>query len=419
MMAGRLLWEFGGNAAGLSLILILVVLSDLTSRYGVRDQITPRAVELSQHRYTQHKLNDMKPSVTPSATTSQVNSKLSVRRRSRSAILRGIVVAGAAVLGTVGGSGMLTSTQVATAAECDCWDDSCDSCSSGGSRLMENCLIYKSLDALAGGIEKVLGLDKSCGCDEFGCDDACDAATMQELMMMPVEPMQLPSVTHSHSTPSAPVLAAPHVPAPPSGPPVDVRPMGPPAYHVPNAIETAPAEPSGQQLGTPVDNDVINPPANVEPVPQPMPEPTPEKTPPPKKDGGLFDSLDDPFSDDEVRSYRPYRNVRPSGYLQRPGSTNRYQQRIGTPARKATHRTPSRAPILNAPVRQTSAAQPIGSGLVRTHRVAPKPTTYRPEVRRTTTTSTTRTGRAGSQQRVVDLTPSGYLSSNRSASNAR
>ena len=126
----------------------------------------------------------------------------------------------------------------------------------------------------------------------------------------------------------------------------------------------------------------------------------------------------DPFSDDEVRNYRPYRNVRPSGFLQKAGSTSTQQNgattvrpSTGTPARKATHRTPT--PTLTPPVRQTSVndQQAIGSGVIRTSAAIPRSVTPQPAV---TPTSTRKNSSS-----IVELSPTDYLSSARSASKNR
>ncbi len=55
--------------------------------------------------------------------------------------------------------------------------------------------IFKTLDALAGGIESILertvlsrrktGSCDAAGCDAIGCDDACDAVTLQQLEPLP------------------------------------------------------------------------------------------------------------------------------------------------------------------------------------------------------------------------------------------
>ena len=358
----------------------------------------------------------------PFATDSRLSTKVTRvaderetrRSRIRFTAMRGLMLASAATLGTIAGTGIGLTNEVVTAAECDCWEESCETCGTPDS-AMKNCLIYKSLDALAGGIEKVLGLDKSSRCDEFGCDDACDAASMHELML-PMAPMQIESAAPTHVHPPARTHVSP---APMYG---DSTPYIPTPHYVPER-QYAPSVPS------PVPNEVeipsAMPPAGSEtievmpPTHEAIPQPTPESQP--NKDGSLFDALDDPFRDDEARTYRPYRNVRPSGYLQRAGSATSQQRRgsiavphPGTPARKATHRTPT--PSLNAPVRQTSGTgyEPIGSGVTRTSATSPttSPTSYQPATKsKRQSNSSTQANSAA----ITELTPTGYLSSTRSA----
>tara|TARA_R110002049_G_scaffold2750_4_gene21973 strand:- start:146656 stop:147849 length:1194 start_codon:yes stop_codon:yes gene_type:complete len=359
------------------------------------------------------------------------------RQRLLSSVLRNFVIAGAATLGMTAGSGILFGGEVVMAADCDCWEASCDSCGSRDA-AMKKCLIYKSLDALAGGIESVLGLDESAGCDEMGCDDACDAATMSE-MMFPIENAGPVHMHHSkpiHMLPSAPSHIPP--PAPRHTPAPSAVPL-PPA--MPTPIESAPRNPSGQHLGTPSMQPTPLPrttapstpaprtpaprtPAPRTPAPRAIPQPTPAPQAEPKQEGSLFDALEDPFSDDEVQNYRPYRNVRPSGYLQRAGSANSYRRagaplrtmpsapirsNSGTPARKATHRTV--APTLAAPVRQTSAidAEPVGSGVVAN--TASGPTM--PRVKAASQKSATTRMQSGDSSNLIEIVPTEYLPSRR------
>ena len=78
-------------------------------------------------------------------------------------------------------AGVVAST--ASAADCDRAFFTCDGYASAGTSR-EHGPIYKTLDAVAGGIEKVFGLDKRHhrGCDAGSCDNGCDAAAMHELM---------------------------------------------------------------------------------------------------------------------------------------------------------------------------------------------------------------------------------------------
>ena len=64
-------------------------------------------------------------------------------------------------------------------------------CESGwGHQRREPGPIYKTLDAFAGGIEKLLQLDGSSG--SAACDDACDAAMVRELSQPAFPPAPLP-----------------------------------------------------------------------------------------------------------------------------------------------------------------------------------------------------------------------------------
>jgi len=69
-----------------------------------------------------------------------------------------------------------------------------------------NNYVYKALDKVAGGIEKLLGLDKvhcdSC-CDEVGCDECCDdGCDAGNLQSMPI--YQTPSINPPVHRPQAP-----------------------------------------------------------------------------------------------------------------------------------------------------------------------------------------------------------------------
>lgn len=121
-----------------------------------------------------------------------------------------------------------------------------------------NCF-KKAFHGLSAGMNKMtklFSLRKS-GCDEMNCDDACDAAMIEELMLPPVMP--------STSQPQ---------PMPPQVEPI------------------VPEEGSVEE----------------------MPPPIRLQEPPSDPDrGSLFDTKEDPFSDDEARM-RSYRPVRPSSY---------------------------------------------------------------------------------------------------------
>lgn len=117
------------------------------------------------------------------------------------------------------------------------------------------------MDGLKMGIDRLFHRCKG-GCDDVLCDDACDAAMIEELMMPP----QLTPHVHSHGDPTPPAVEG-TLPRPIE----EVQPMTPPVR-------------------------LQEPPAN------------PDR-------GSLFDTLDDPFTDDEARA-QTYRPVRPSAYNQ-------------------------------------------------------------------------------------------------------
>ena len=164
------------------------------------------------------------------------NAKPSASRKRRS--LR-------ALLSVVAASGILFSAQIAAACDyCESsYEGGCDSCDAAGPGFVAPKLkmpspgkaIFKTLDAVAGGIEKVMGFDKCSvgggGCDA-SCDDGCDAALMNDLMM-PMPPAYTPHTTSPHaysvSPGPAPMMAAPRTvhPAPiVSAPRVPAAPMG-------------------------------------------------------------------------------------------------------------------------------------------------------------------------------------------------
>ncbi len=197
---------------------------------------------------------------------------------------------------------------------------SSDGCSCQCSRGAKRNCLHQALGVVAGGFEKLLSLGK-CGsrCDQAGCDDACDAAMMEELMM----PVQPPTYQHNplyqamppHSTPMYQHAAPMHLPY--TSPNDDVRftPSAPSDWEnagqrMLDAEVSQPAIPS-RRLPAPVDQ--VSPPARM-PVPDQNPNQRDIRQSQPATDGGsLFDTLSDPFSDDEARvhSYRP---VRPSSY---------------------------------------------------------------------------------------------------------
>ena len=183
-------------------------------------------------------------------------------------------------------------------------------------------LVYKALDGMAGGIERTLGLDQchASGCDQANCDDACDAAMIGELMVpmphsdshaipMPVQPRS----RHIYSQPieSAPRNAEPDV----------IQPQ-------PHVAPTAPKAQTKMRMSkprwAPQDNDASplgqsprgerQPPVPSSPPAQAPPEPPlPQPTEPQRQSDSLFDSLSNPFTDDEARVSRD-NPVRASNY---------------------------------------------------------------------------------------------------------
>lgn len=194
----------------------------------------------------------------------------------------------------------LAGANQATASECGC-EATCavcptDSveCSCGCSSKKKHNGVYRALDAVAGGIEKLFGLNKrgnqSNDCDALLCDDACDAAMLDELML------PLPVMTHDHSQHTH-AYPEQHYSTP-----------------LPPAIQPAPsyADPSHGLQPAPT---IPTPALTVEPQILPPKIPTLKLKP---TEGSLFDTLSNPFGDDEARVRIP-RPVRPTSY-QRPSS---------------------------------------------------------------------------------------------------
>ena len=129
------------------------------------------------------------------------------------------------------------------------------------------------------------------GCDEASCDDACDAAMIDELMMPH-------SMLHSHDH-VAPMY--PHGAPMPTPLPYDMNDL-PPEPAPPMRMDKAPATGPSERLPKPIDR-----------VPPPVRKPVP-KTKSDTDGGSLFDTLSDPFKDDDDASVKPLRSVRPSNY---------------------------------------------------------------------------------------------------------
>ena len=244
------------------------------------------------------------------------------------------------LLACIAACGMcLFSASKTLAADCGCdvACNSCDSCPTSAcdclvcSGAKHNC-VYKALDAFAGGVEKLLGLDK-CGCDEKLCDDACDAAAIDFTIR---DPAPVHRHHHPHSAPAhagpihtAPAHAAPAHAAPAhtapvvepySGPTRDIQltPTGPSQWEdagrpIRQTPRLAPSQGSGQHLGA----DPITRPDVVVPPPVRLQEQNsrfPEVDPTMDRES-LFDTMSDPFQDDQTRT-RTDRSVRPTSYEQ-------------------------------------------------------------------------------------------------------
>lgn len=210
--------------------------------------------------------------------------------------------------------------------QCDSMAVACDSCSSrsgianrGGT---PDGPIFKTLDALAGGIEKLTGLDQcpssgcdsGCGCDAgpSGCDDACDAAMIQELSAPVYVPA--PSYSPTPAQPAIPQTVTPHYsdPVPHTEPRMPTVP--PESYSAPSDANTTRPYVDQPLMPVPAEDPVAP-----EPEPTEDPAPTqPDATPPaPDSDRSIFDSLDDPFGDDEVRVHPRNRTIRTASHVNR------------------------------------------------------------------------------------------------------
>ena len=154
----------------------------------------------------------------------------------------------------------------------------------------QNCL-QKHFSKFASHFKNMLKPKK--GCDSM-CDDGCDAAMIEELMV----PAPTSSHHHHNHHPQ-------RVPTPPAG---EFEAITPP--------EPAPLANPG-----PSDVKMSSPRIEVSPTkegeqPKLMPPPVRKpQTTKPSEEGGLFDSLSDPFDDDQTRR-NLYQHVRPSAYEQ-------------------------------------------------------------------------------------------------------
>lgn len=157
--------------------------------------------------------------------------------------------------------------------------------------------IYSTLDAFAGGIEKLLGLTKPRGgaCDEMICDGGCDAMPMHELMQMPADhpmpgyvgapPMYVPQ-QEMHSDVEVSPMADPRPMMRPTPAPSAPMRMSPHRMSPMNAPEQQTQEPFQirEMKKGPTGSGV-------------MPSDT-------QNDRSIFDAADDPFRDDSARIKR-------------------------------------------------------------------------------------------------------------------
>jgi hypothetical protein len=175
-----------------------------------------------------------------------------------------------------------------------------------GGCLKGSCLC-KFFDAMTNRFQRLL-LCK-CGCGSFGrcglgklCDDGCDAAMMDELMMpAPIRhdrrPMYSPQPLPADT---APVPSA-----------QIVRPATPePEWRT---IQPLPQDqPVGRENAGFVNERRPLAPTRI-PIPEPQLSPPTEVDAAESQRGSLFDALSDPFRDDQSRK-RTYQSVRPSSY---------------------------------------------------------------------------------------------------------
>ncbi len=90
---------------------------------------------------------------------------------------------------------------------CDSGCDRCDSGCDGCSPIFPGKPagpVFKALDKIAGGVEKLFGLDKCGAKGGANCDDACDAAMIEDLMI----PMDSATTDPYYSQPVMPSVPA-------------------------------------------------------------------------------------------------------------------------------------------------------------------------------------------------------------------
>lgn len=196
-------------------------------------------------------------------------------------------------------AGLTLSSTSVLASECGC--NACgmaevsmsDPCGCDAAAKKHNPL-FRTLDALAGGIEKVLGLDKCKsshgGCDEALCDGGCDASPYYEAMMPHPQSAPIMSESHSYQPVPPPPVVAPHQTSPRQsyGAPRSPMHMSQPRIQTPMPIQKRENVDSGG--------------------------------------GSLFDNLSDPFSDEARRTQK--QTIRPSAFTaSKQTSSRRTSQR--------------------------------------------------------------------------------------------
>lgn len=243
---------------------------------------------------------------------------------------------------------------------CDAIRSECCQCGNCGKPSLKSNPIYRTLDTVAGGLEKAFGLDRcgKCSCDATACDACCDSAIGLAPISTQPKPMQAaPAPQPKHTTrKSAPRL--------PSVPPLDpqsqeIKPrMTEPRIVNPQA--ELPLPPPAPKQTTPkmteprlVPNDATEVEQPILPMPNDAVPSDKNTAPAPKDDGSIFDALDnldnldDPFKEDTSRVKRPYGSIRPTGLR----STS------PLPSYRPARHIHGPAPAGQAP------KQPVGSGL--------------------------------------------------------
>ncbi len=210
------------------------------------------------------------------------------RRTSRARTNRKLIAR--VLLGLAATGGLVLSGQATNACDyCDsigidhagCDGVSCDgnSCDSmGGGCNLGGGTIFRALDAVAGGVEKLMGFDKcgqgACGCDSLGCDGGCDSCAGGE-MMMPMAPAQIGSSvsTHPYVAPQpTPIYSAPRVPHAVQAPAMAAPRMAAPRMAAPRMAAPRAVAPSTQyRMSEPM---IVSPQAQTHETMMPPSEPT-------------------------------------------------------------------------------------------------------------------------------------------------